>query len=103
MLCFLTRNNDYCIPAPRRSRRRKPPSQSAIAHCGGQAGLARLLSCVLGKKVSQQRVWNAVHRDQTVPAGWCLAIEEATGGRVGRHALRPDLYPVKPAGKEAAP
>jgi DNA-binding transcriptional regulator YdaS (Cro superfamily) len=77
--------------------------QSAIALSGGQAGLARLLSSVLGKRVSQQRIWNAVNRDQTVPAEWCLAIEQATGGRVSRHALRPDLYPAKPAGKDTAP
>lgn len=65
----------------------------AIAHCGGQAGLARTLSAALGKPVSQQRIWNALHRDRSLPAEWCLAIEQATGGRVSRHALRPDLYP----------
>jgi DNA-binding transcriptional regulator YdaS (Cro superfamily) len=66
---------------------------SAIARCGGQAALARLLSAALGTKISQQRIWNAAHRDQTIPAEWCLAIEQATGGAVSRHALRPDLYP----------
>jgi DNA-binding transcriptional regulator YdaS (Cro superfamily) len=65
----------------------------AIELCGGQAGLARILSAAAGRKVSQQRIWNAVHRDRTVPAEWCLAIEQATQGRVSRHALRPDLYP----------
>lgn len=28
-----------------------------------------------------------------IPAGRVLAIEEATGGRLSRHTLRPDLYP----------
>ena len=65
----------------------------AIELCGGQAGLARVLSAAAGRKVSQQRIWNAMHRDRTVPAGWCLAIEQATGGRVSCQALRPDLYP----------
>ena len=65
----------------------------AIALCGGQAGLARILSAAAGRKVSQQRIWNAMHRDRTVPAEWCMAIEQATGGRVSRHALRPNLYP----------
>ena len=66
---------------------------AAIAHCGGQAALARTLSAALGMRISQQRIWNAVHRDRTLPAEWCLAIEEATGGRVSRQGLRPDLYP----------
>jgi len=52
---------------------------SAIALAGGQAGLARALSATLGSKISQQRIWNALNRDQTIPAEWCLAIEQATG------------------------
>ena len=72
---------------------RKTALLSAIALCGGQAALARLLSAALGAKISQQRIWNAAHRDQSLPAEWCLAIENATGGKVTRHALRPDLYP----------
>jgi DNA-binding transcriptional regulator YdaS (Cro superfamily) len=64
----------------------------AIALCGGQAALARLLSRA-GRAVSQQRIWNAVHRDQSIPAEWCLPIERATGGRVTCRQLRPDLYP----------
>lgn len=72
----------------------KAALQSAIAHCGGQARLARALSALLGKKVSQQRIWNAVNRDRNLPAEWCLAIEEATQRAVSRHALRPDLYPA---------
>lgn len=31
------------------------------------------------------------------PSGkMCLAIERATGGKVTRHELRPDLYPIEP-------
>jgi DNA-binding transcriptional regulator YdaS (Cro superfamily) len=71
----------------------KPALLSAIALCGGQAALARMLSAALGAKISQQRIWNAAHRDRTLPAEWCLSIEQATGGQVSRHDLRPDLYP----------
>jgi DNA-binding transcriptional regulator YdaS (Cro superfamily) len=67
---------------------------SAIAHLGGQAALARALSAALNVTVSQQRIWNAVHRDQSIPAEWCLPIQQATAGKVTAHALRPDLYPV---------
>jgi DNA-binding transcriptional regulator YdaS (Cro superfamily) len=66
---------------------------AAIALCGGQAALARLLTRAAGKTVSQQRIWNAAHRDQSIPAEWCVAIEKATGGKVSRQDLRPDLYP----------
>lgn len=72
---------------------RKTALLTAIALCGGQAALARILSAALGAKISQQRIWNAAHRDQSIPAEWCLALEQATGGQVTRHALRPDLYP----------
>jgi DNA-binding transcriptional regulator YdaS (Cro superfamily) len=73
----------------------KAALKSAIILCGGQAGLARTLSAVTGKPVSQQRIWNAANRDRNVPAEWCLAIEQVTTGRVSRHELRPDLYPEK--------
>lgn len=71
----------------------KTALKAAIRQCGGQAGLARILSAALGLKISQQRIWNAAHRDRSIPAEWCLAIEQATAGQVSRHALRPDLYP----------
>jgi DNA-binding transcriptional regulator YdaS (Cro superfamily) len=71
----------------------QPALLSAIAICGGQAALARALSAALGTRISQQRIWNAAHRDQTIPAEWCLAIEQATGGQITANALRPDLYP----------
>jgi DNA-binding transcriptional regulator YdaS (Cro superfamily) len=38
-------------------------------------------------------VWNWINRDRKVPAEFVLAIERATGGRVTRHQLRPDIYP----------
>lgn len=64
------------------------PLQRAIEEVGSQAELARRI----GKK--QAHVWNWLNRDKTVPAEAVLSIEEATGGKVTRHELRPDLYPV---------
>ncbi len=80
--------------------RSDPPKSallSAIALCGGQAALARRLTRLLGAPVSQQRIWNALHRDQSIPPEWCMGIERATAGRVTRHQLRPDLYPMEPS------
>ena len=65
---------------------------AAIALCGGQAALARALSVMLGARVSQQRIWNALHRDRLLPAEWCIGIERLTGGHVAREDLRPDIY-----------
>lgn len=65
--------------------------ERAVKHCGGQAGLARLL----GKK--QAHVWNWLNRDRRVPAEQVLPIERATGGKVTRYELRPDLYPIESA------
>ncbi len=49
----------------------------------GTANLARQLG-IRSQAVSQWR---------RVPAERVLAVEQATGGRVTRHELRPDLYP----------
>lgn len=61
--------------------------------CGGQAPLARKLSETIGKRVSQQWIWNVINRDQPIPAEWCLPVETVTECQVTRHQLRPDLYP----------
>jgi DNA-binding transcriptional regulator YdaS (Cro superfamily) len=63
----------------------------AIQLLGGQSALAR--AC--GGKIRQQHIWNWLHRDGKVPAEHVLAIEQATGGRVNRHQLRPDIYPLE--------
>lgn len=39
---------------------------------------------------------------QLRPAHHCLAIEEATGGKVTRYQLRPDVFGPAPNGKGAA-
>jgi DNA-binding transcriptional regulator YdaS (Cro superfamily) len=62
--------------------------KSAIAdHLGSQAAVARIVG------VTPQAVSEILRRGRRVPAEWCLPLEQASGGAVTRHALRPDLYP----------
>lgn len=56
-------------------------------HLGSQVAVARAVG------VSPQAVSEILRRGRRVPAEWCLALEQATGGAVMRHDLRPDLYP----------
>jgi len=60
---------------------------AAVGIIGGQAQLARILG------VSQPNVWHWLHKSEHVPAEYVLKIEQATGGKVSRHDLRPDIYP----------
>lgn len=69
----------------------KSPLEKAIDAVGSQAELAKALG------VKPQHVWNWLHRDDKVPAEQVLPIETATGGKVSRHELRPDLYPKEQA------
>ena len=65
----------------------KKALKRAIKIVGGQAELARRI----GSK--QQTVWNWLHRnDSGVPAEFVSKIEIATGGKVTRHQLRPDVF-----------
>jgi len=57
----------------------------AITEAGGTAALARAIN-VTPQAISQ---WDRV------PAERALAVEQATGGKVSRHQLRPDLYPAE--------
>lgn len=61
---------------------------AAVDLVGGQAKLARILG------VTQPNVWHWLHKSERVPGEYVLKIEEATGGKVSRHDLRPDLYPM---------
>ena len=56
-------------------------------HLKSQVAVARAVG------VSPQAVSEILRRGKRVPAEWCLALEQATGGAVTRHDLRPDLYP----------
>jgi DNA-binding transcriptional regulator YdaS (Cro superfamily) len=53
------------------------------------------LAAVVG--VTPQAVSDVLKRDKRVPAEWCLKLEQATGGAIAAHALRPDLYPAPQA------
>jgi TorA maturation chaperone TorD len=72
------------------------PLAVAIELVGGQAKLARLIG------VSQPHVWHWLHKAERVPAEHVIAIEKATGGRITRAQLRPDLYPADEARPAAA-
>ena len=64
------------------------PLSRAVEILGSQSALAR--AC--GK--AQGHVWWWLNRSKRVPAEQVLVIERATKGRVTRHELRPDLYPL---------
>ena len=57
----------------------------AIGVFGGKAALARALNTY------PQKVDNWTRRSGRVPAEYCVAIEQATGGSVTVEELRPDL------------
>lgn len=56
----------------------------AVEGIGGQAALARQVG------VTQQAVWNWIHRDRRIPAERVPAVARATS--LPRHFLRPDIY-----------
>ncbi len=66
--------------------------ERAITESGGTAALARTIN-VTPQAISQ---WDRVPAERTI------AVEQATGGKVTRHELRPDLYPP-PAGASSTP
>lgn len=68
----------------------RTPLQRAAEAVGSQQRLAEVLG-ITPQAVSQ---WDRV------PAERVIAIERATGGKVTRHELRPDLYPAE--GQDAA-
>jgi DNA-binding transcriptional regulator YdaS (Cro superfamily) len=71
------------------------PILKAIQVSGGQAALARRLTEITGRPFKQQNVWNWIKRG--VPAEMAIPLEQATGGRVTRNEMRPDLYPLDAA------
>jgi len=62
------------------------PLIRAIQLCGGQSGLAR------ASGYTQAHVWYWLNKAKRVPAEAAPKIEEATGGKVTRAQLRPDLF-----------
>lgn len=64
------------------------PLQRAIQDAGSQAALGE----AIGKKQQHIQYWLSVDK---VPGEYVIAIEKAVNGKVTRHELRPDLYPVE--------
>ena len=60
-----------------------------------QSELARSLG------VTQGTISHWLNGRARIPAERVLGIELATGGKVTRHELRPDLYPVEPTKRAA--
>jgi DNA-binding transcriptional regulator YdaS (Cro superfamily) len=57
---------------------------------GSQTKLAEAMGC------TQQQVWFLLERSKGVSAEMALAVERATGGKVTRKELRPDLFGTEP-------
>ena len=62
--------------------------KKAISIAGSQSKLARKLGLI------QPYVWKWLNRDKKVPPEFAIRIEKVLEGRVTRHELRPDLYPL---------
>ena len=71
----------------------------AISLTGGVSKLAALLNET--RKTTQSVVSNWRMRG-SVPADRCVDIEAATGGKVTRHDLRPDVFGPPAAEQKAA-
>ncbi|WP_313534521.1 YdaS family helix-turn-helix protein [Haematobacter sp.] len=73
----------------------RPHIERAIRIYGSQARLADVMGC------SQQQISYLLNA-KSISAEMAKMVDEATGGRVSRHALRPDIYGHLPSKKEAA-
>jgi DNA-binding transcriptional regulator YdaS (Cro superfamily) len=65
----------------------------ALARAKVILGSQQALADAVG--VKQPSVHHILTDGKKVPAEWCLPLEKATSGKVTRHQLRPDLYPVE--------
>lgn len=70
------------------------PLERAVECAGGQTALARSLTTLTSRKITQSHIWNWLHRDRRVPAEYVIPIERAVEGKVSRHEMRPDIYPA---------
>lgn len=70
--------------------------QHAVDITGSQQKLAESAGC------SQQHISYLLTTAKRVSAETALSIERATGGKVTRHELRPDLFPQPEAQGDAA-
>lgn len=70
--------------------------QAAVEAIGSQGAMAKAIG------VTQPLVWQWCNGKRPVAAHHCVAIENATGGRITRYDLRPDVFGPAPQGQEAA-
>ena len=68
--------------------------QKAIDLVGGQSALADEINIqkAAPPQITQQHVWNWLHRQGQAPAKYCLFIEVATKHEITRNHLRPDVF-----------
>ena len=67
-----------------------PALKRAVEHVGSQKALADKLG------VTQSVVWYWLEKSRHgCPAEHVLKIEEVTDGKVSRHDLRPDIWPLR--------
>lgn len=62
--------------------------QAALEIFGTQSAMAAAIG------LRQQSVNDVFRAEREAPAKWCIPLEKATGGKITRHQLRPDLYPL---------
>lgn len=70
--------------------------ETAVREHGSQAKLAAALGC------SQQLVSQMLTGRVRVTAEMAVKLDAATGGKVSRHHLRPDIFGPAPASEAAA-
>lgn len=70
------------------------PIEQAVSIAGGQTALAKAISAS-HPNVKQQHIWKWL-RAKRVPGEYAVAIEDATGGKVSRYQLRPDVFGEAP-------
>lgn len=71
------------------------PLERAIKIAGNQAALARLVK----KDPGHIAMWK---KRGKVPPDAVISVEEATGGKVTRYDLRPDIFGAAPKRRKAA-
>jgi DNA-binding transcriptional regulator YdaS (Cro superfamily) len=74
-------------------------STKALLKAIDEIGTQGKLAALIGKRQGHVGKW--LHRDKKVPAEMCVAIELATGGKVTRYELRPDVFGDPPTGAAA--
>jgi DNA-binding transcriptional regulator YdaS (Cro superfamily) len=69
--------------------------EQAAFYAGGQSALARELG------ITHQAVQAWCHKNR-IPAEWVIQVEQIVKGKITRHELRPDLYPIEKPSKLGA-